>query len=121
MNKDERFEINIEKGIRIVARFLGGTLFLMTAVFALSEGLPNPLALDLRQELTLISIVIMLVGLILAWKLEGIGGIVILIGYLVFAIINPKTVAFGVILLFPLTGALFIICWWRSRNTEQPS
>ena len=54
----------------------------------------------------------MIAGQIAAWKWEGIGGLLILGGFGLFAIVNhgvPLNVVFGPWL---ATGLLYSACWW---------
>lgn len=112
----ERITIN---AIRVAARFLGGVLFLMIAMFAFGEGIPNPLALTFRETLTFFSFVIMLGGLILAWIWEGIGGLIVLIGYGIFILVNPDSNLLGIVTIFPVTGLLFVAYWWQSARKRR--
>lgn len=114
MAKQKDIEQLVIDWIRMVARFLGGVLFLMIIMFAVGEGIPNPFSLPAAQALTFFSFVVMLGGLILAWIREGIGGLIILIGYGIFIIVNPDSNLFGVVSIFPITALLFIIYWWKS-------
>jgi len=116
-----KYDRIISVGIRMVARFLGSMLFLMIAMFAVGEGLPNPLALSVKEAVIFGSFIIMLGGLIAAWKWEGTGGLIILAGYLIFALINPDSFSPGIITIFPLTGLLFIFSWLRWRRISSHS
>lgn len=109
----------ILKIIRATARFLGSILFLMIIMFAIGEGIPNPFSLTLSEAITFFSFVVMLSGLIVAWRLEGIGGMVVLLGYLVIVIINPFSFSGGVIAIIPLTGTLFVIFWRIDEKRKQ--
>ncbi len=106
--------------LRATARFLGSVLFLMIIMFAVGEGIPNPFALGFSETITFFSFVIMLAGLIIAWKLEGIGGLIVLGGYLMFAVVNPGSVSMNVVFIFPLTGILFIAYWWILEKQNRP-
>ena len=107
------------RSLRATARFLGSILFLMISMFAIGEGIPNPFSLALNEAISFFSFVVMLTGLIVAWRLEGIGGMVVLLGYLVFVLINPFSLSGGVIAIFPLTGALFVIFWRVDEKRKQ--
>jgi hypothetical protein len=107
------------KFVKIIARFLAGILFLMIIMFAIGEGLPDPLELKTGELITFISFVIMLSGLAACFKWEGIGGFVILGGYILFAAINSASITFGVMSLFPLTAILFLACWWEEQKKTR--
>jgi len=68
-----------------------------------------------------VALLTMVVGLILAWKWEGIGGLLILGGFAAFAIVNHGirfNVVFGPLL---VTGLLYLACWWiSSRGCLSP-
>ena len=56
----------------------------------------------------------MIIGQIVAWRWEGIGSLLILGGFALFAIVNhgvPINVVYGPWL---VTGLLYLICWWRT-------
>lgn len=102
----------IIRGIRITARFLASILFLMIAVFAVTEGLPNPLRMTFDQNLTLLTFLIIMAGMAIAWTRESYGGIAIIIGYVIFVIANPFPLPAWIAALFPITGLLFLASWW---------
>ena len=78
-------ELLIERRIvtvlRWTARILGVALLLLVAAFAIGEGVPNPLAMSVRESLLTLGLLTMLVGQVLAWKSEGIGGLLIVGGF----------------------------------------
>lgn len=120
MSKRKNYDKIIIDSVRVAARFLGGVLFLMIAMFAFNEGIPNPLTFSFRDGLTFFAFVVMLGGLILAWIREGLGGLIVLIGYGLFIIVNPDSNLFGVVSIFPVTALLFIIYWWQSKRKPEP-
>ena len=119
MAKKTDYERIVLRSLRATARFLGSVLFLMIIMFAIGEGIPNPFALSLAEAITFFSFIIMLGGLILAWRMEGIGGLVVLFGYFVFVILNPFSFPGGIIFMFPLTGILFVIYWWITKTRKR--
>ena len=74
----------------------------------------NPLSTNSIIQLSLMGIG--LIGLGLAWKWELIGGIIALVAFVGLAIINPETLHFSLLLLYPATAILFIVLWALSRN-----
>ena len=58
-----------------------------------------------------------IIGFGLAWKLELIGGIVALSGFVVWCIDNPPSLQNYVIFIYPIIAILFIVLWAISRNT----
>ncbi|HKE26091.1 MAG TPA: hypothetical protein VKB88_27230 [Bryobacteraceae bacterium] len=99
---------------------IGGLLFaLLFLAFVIGEGLPpwSPHALGwLAINL----------GLLIAWKWEGLGGVITLAGYILFFFVDPHFLAY---LWRPLTavpavaGALHILCWFelgmRNRRPQK--
>ena len=107
-----------ERLVLIVARWTGrviGTAILALIVaIAVGEGLPNPFTQPLDVNLLSVAMLAMITGLIVAWKWEGVGGLLILGGLGFFAAVNHGVrlnVVFGPML---LTGLLFLFCWWRT-------
>jgi len=63
--------------------------------------------------------VIIMIGLALAWKWEGLGGLIVLIGILCFHIIRPDLIFNPMIdgLAFP--GLLFLLFWALNRKNKD--
>ena len=57
-----------------------------------------------------------LIGLGLAWKWELTGGIIALAAFIGLAVINPDTLHFHLLYLYPAVAVLFIVLWAISRN-----
>lgn len=107
-------ERRIITAIRWTARTVGLALLALIAAFAIGEGVPNPLQGSPAEMLCHVAVLAMLAGQIVAWRREGIGGVVILGGFTLFAVVNhgvPLNIVFGPWL---LTGLLYLICWCRS-------
>jgi len=106
---------------RWTARILGTLLLLLIAVFAIGEGLPNPLILSQREILLFIAMLTMIVGQIAAWKWEGIGGLLIVGGFAFFSIVNHRisiNIVFGPWLVM---GLIYFGCGWIKRRAASPS
>ena len=112
---DEKRIINL---LRWLTRILGILLIFVIVLFAVGEGLPNPLALAANEQLGLVALIIMLAGLILAWKFEGMGGLLVIIGYIFFCIIERQILRQGVFFIFPVVGLSFLLCWRRTRKAK---
>ena len=107
--------------VRWTARIIGTLLLLLMAVFAIGEGVPNPSILSPREILLFAALAMMILGQIVAFRWEGIGGILILSGFAFFSIVNHRislNVVFGPWL---LTGLLYLGCWWMKRRAASPS
>ncbi|GAB4147926.1 MAG: hypothetical protein Fur0021_07220 [Candidatus Promineifilaceae bacterium] len=109
--------------VRWMARLIGTVLFLLVVWFAAGEGMPAPGTLSLTEGLLFLAFAIMVVGLLVAWYWERVGGLMVIGGFLAFWLINA--IATGnynpgwLLIVFPLTGLLFLLSWWRERLTRQ--
>jgi hypothetical protein len=109
-----------QKIIRWIARILGSALFLLVLAFIIGEGYPNPLKLTASELISMIAFLMMLIGIPLAWKWEGLGGLIMLIGFIIFWIVNylgSHRVGVGwVFPIFPIVGILFLFSSWRTKS-----
>ncbi len=112
---DEKRIINL---LRWLTRILGILLIFVIVLFAVGERLPNPFALTANEQLGFVALIIMLTGLILAWKFEGMGGLLVIIGYIFFVALNSKILGAGVFMIFPIVGLSFLFCWQRTRKAK---
>lgn len=99
---------------------MGALMVLLLVVFAVGEGLPHPAQLDGGGKLGFIAAGIMALGVVAAWRSDGLGGLLILIGYGIFAASNGRIVV-GLFALFPVAGLLHMIYWWQTRKTARIS
>jgi hypothetical protein len=105
--------------LRWTARVLGSLLLVLIAAFAIGEGVPNPLHGSIAENLLTAAFLTMILGQIVAWKWEGIGGLLIVASFTFFAIVNhgiPINVVFGPWL---LTGLLYLACWALTRRKAR--
>lgn len=110
-------------GIRWAARVLGALLVILVVVIAvgesISQGMLNPLDLTWSESLLFVAFIVMLLGIIAAWRWDGIGGAVVVVGFIGFWLINfasSQRLWMGwVFALFLLVGVMHLFCWWRSR------
>jgi hypothetical protein len=102
----------LTSALRWSPRIIGVLLLLVIAQIAIGEGVPNPLHGSLPENLLTLAFAAMIVGQIAAWKWEGVGGLLILGSYILFAVVNhgiPMNIVFAPWL---LTGLLYVACWW---------
>ncbi len=106
--------------IRWTARILGAGLLLLVLVFAVAEGVPNPLRLTFHEKLAMSGLLSILIGIAVAFKREGLGGGIILAGFVWFWGHDIAMIGYfrinSVFLLFALTGVLFVESWRRSQG-----
>lgn len=120
MSKFNITENSIISTLRYTARLFSVLLIFIVVSLAIGEAFPRPFDLSYKEMLFTAALLVMLIGLFLAWKWEGIGGSLIIVGFLIFVISNAiisKSLNLGVFLLiFPLTGTLYLICCWRGKK-----
>jgi hypothetical protein len=105
--------------VRWTARIIGIAILGLITAFAVGEGVPNPLRGSLPENMLTVALLTMIFGQLLAWKWEGIGGILIVGGFALFAIVNhgvPLNVVFAPWL---VTELLYLICWWRMPKSRE--
>jgi len=109
---------HVVTAVRWIARVLSVLLLGLMIALAIGEAKPE----HLREMALGYALFTILVGLVLAWKWEGLGSLLILGGFAVFALVNwsIRTLQpyplhnpfFG----FLITGLLFSFCWWKTRK-----
>ncbi len=104
--------IQILSVARWTTRIIGTLLLLLIAIFAIGEGVPNPIILSPRELLLFAALTTMIIGLVLAFRWEGIGGLLILGGFAFFSIVNQRISLNIVFLPWLLTGLIYLGCWW---------
>ncbi len=80
----------------------------------------NPFALSLSENLLFVASLTMMIGLVVAWRWEGIGGLLVLGGFAFFAAVNHGiqfNVVFGPLL---ATGLMYSACPWMSKSPSPP-
>ena len=104
--------------VRWVARGLALCGFLFILLFILGQGLPAFFGQPPGVRMELAGMVAMLVGLLLGWKRQGWGALLIAAGWSVFFIIErgrppwPFTT-------FLVVAALYAYDWWRGRRSSE--
>lgn len=108
----------MSNAIRWVARGLSVVLvlffaFMVSAHFLGGQEAPPGTA-------TTLAIGVILLGLIVAWKWEALGGIVVLCGYAFSALLAPPVLRAWPYAVCLLAGVLFLISWFMRRpaNTK---
>ena len=101
---------------RWTARTVGIPLFGLLVVLTLGDGVANPLTALLRENLFGTVALMMLLGLILAYKWEGVGSLLILGGLVLFATAHEALLLSIVFTPWLVTGLLYLVCWAGKRN-----
>jgi hypothetical protein len=100
---------------RWTALIFGTLMVLFFLAFFFGEGPPHLSALTGADKLQFAALGVLLLGLIVAWKWEGAGGLLAFAGFVAFVTINSSHLKLS---LFDIPGAialLHIACWWRLR------
>jgi len=110
----------IIKIIRWTARTLSAMVILFHAGSFFGD-LPMT-GLSMSDQITLFLWGLVIVGLIIAWKWEGIGGLIILGVTLVQYNRSPELFSIWVMWIAPFTAMPFLLCWLQTRKKiELPS
>jgi peptidoglycan/LPS O-acetylase OafA/YrhL len=112
------------KIFRWVLRILSGILIVFFLFMFIGETFFPPESLQ-KAPLTTMDIIqlglfgLIMVGLGLAWKWEFTGGLVALMAFIAMAMINPGTLQFSPLLIYPTIAVLFIVLWAMSKRTNR--
>lgn len=69
-----------------------------------------------REILSFVAWLIQLTGLNLAWKWEGIGAGIAILGYIMFSILQNNFWMMPILPLFLITALIYGYCWLRNSN-----
>ncbi len=104
---------------RWIARVGGSVMFLLAIVFIIGEfsegGPPKSFKVTVRGVAYAGIPALMLLGLIVAWKWEGIGGVMSVVGYTLHAVAVPGSAGNDWLLLILAIGVTHVLCWLRIR------
>lgn len=113
---DPHLTVNV---LRWIARVSAVLLVATTVLYVLLEGLPGPASLDPAKQLMFLAFGVVLVGLLVGLRWEGIGGGAVLGGLLAYLLINLEQtdpLPVWAIPLFAVPGVLFLVtCFLGSR------
>jgi len=125
MKKEKKKMNNAEKMISVLrwtTRILSMLIALLFLVFFIGEAdFTEPISLSVGEVFMILSIPVLLIaGIIVAWKREVLGGIIIILSVLCFnmaAMISEKYFTFELEFgLFLILGLMFIICGVSKRR-----
>ncbi|MFH1741677.1 MAG: hypothetical protein ABIH23_21945 [bacterium] len=102
--------------LRWVARMLGTAQILLVALVFIGEVVFGPEGPPPLLRPATIMFIMMLLGLMIAWRWEGPGGLLSLLGYIGFAIVNQSLLLNTPFVVFPITAIMYLCCWWGSRR-----
>jgi hypothetical protein len=100
---------------RWTAGIAGTLMFLLFLAFFFGEGPPDLSRLTLGERLQALGMAALFLGLPIAWKWEGLGGLITIAGFGLLAAISATNVHLRVLYVPALTGAVHLVCWGRLR------
>jgi len=104
------------------ARITGLLLVGLVLIFMVGEGPPNPFNQPPPVQIEFLGMALMLVGFLAGWRREGAGGLMAMIGFIVFAateaIVNRRPPG-GAIPLFAVPGVLNLLDYGVRKNLVQ--
>jgi hypothetical protein len=101
---------------RWTARAVGIPLFGLLVVLILGDGVPNPLRASLQENLLVAVVVLVFLGLVLVWKWEGVGSLLILGSLVLFGIATDGFLLNIVVAPWLVTGLLYLVCWLGTKK-----
>ena len=105
--------------VRLAARGLSAVILLFWGFFLTAhlfgDGETGTGSLTASDYIQLILMGAWLLGLLLAWKWELLGGAMACAAWTVFGLVNPAAFRLPFPVLF-LAGALFLLSWWLNRT-----
>lgn len=102
--------------LRWTARIIGTLVVLLIAGLAIGEGIPNPLHQPAVVNILSVALITIIAGQVIAWKHEGIGGALIIAGFLCFAAIGHGVLLNAAFSPMLITGTLYLICFLGQGN-----
>jgi hypothetical protein len=106
--------------VRSIARVFSFGLLILIVMLIVGAGLPDVRAFSRGEIVSSLMFVVMISGLIIGWWRELVGAILILGGF--FAFMASEYAVSGdmgmsrIFMLFPLSGALFLVYWLLTRK-----
>jgi hypothetical protein len=108
--------------IRWVARIIALFLAIVIVIFVSGTGV-NLAHLQAGEVARSASFFLAWLGLILAWRWDGIGGALMIAGILLFYVLDyfvtGSVLRFWLFLIFFLPGVMLLYCWWQTRHGQR--
>ncbi len=94
-------------------------MLLLFFTFLIGEGILGNEGLPPIFRPETMAVVLMLLGLMIAWKWHGMGGLLVITGYIVFAGLNGRLLLNTPFAVFPIIGLSYALCWIFTRTSKQ--
>lgn len=107
-------------GLRWTARILGIALaapgICIVVWEAIQHGVLNPFTTSLHDDLIVVAMWTMTLGLLVGWKWEGVGGLLTIAGVAMSGIVDDRNWPQVQFVAGLAAGLLYLVCWWRERR-----
>src|ERR1035438_4406558 len=100
---------------RWTACIAGTLLFLLFLAFFFGEGPPEISRLTSTERLQFLGIAALFLGLAIAWKWEGLGGLISVAGFTFLVALNASHFRMWAFCVPAIVGAVHIVAWSRLR------
>ncbi len=107
------------KVTRFAARIISIMLILVFLIFYIAESLDQNKGGPPTPILNIVVGVLMLGGLVVAFKWEFTGGLASLIGFIGIGFVNPDALTKPLFYLFALPAVLFVLCGFWSMKKKK--
>jgi hypothetical protein len=101
--------------LRWIARILSGLVIAFGVLSFLGDHRPF-VTLSMTDKIGLSVMGVILLGMLLAWRWERTGGLIIVGGFVLLAIINQRILSLWAMWIIPFIGVLFFISWQGNRK-----
>jgi hypothetical protein len=109
----------VARSISLVVLAIWGFFIIAHLISGLTGGGEEPSrALRPDDYIGLVAMGGWLVGLMLGWRSESVGGTIVILTFVISAAINPNVLSIP-FLLIPTAGILFLVSWWVRRITKD--
>ena len=116
---------NILTGLRFIARLLTAFIVMLIIFLLFSNNIHNkdlnPFVQAPSESIMLFSFYAALLGLLIAWKIEGLGGMLTIGSLLVFSVVNyiSRGHVLWNIWILGIPAFLYLICWWYTNYSDS--
>lgn len=122
MSPSPQVHPSLVKLVRWVAHVLSVLVLFFFAVMIVGEAMQGQTPNLKPQEIVIfVALAVQLIGLLIAFRKETPGGLAVLVGFLLHAVVMPKSALNPFFAVLPFTGLLRLSCAWLERHQAPPS